>query len=156
MTASCTVLQEGAVLHLPEGSTEDASTEARTAQSMKLMGAVTAPVRDACPACTTGLAVTMQGGVCATFAAGQSQRVYRDDISCWVLRYLPPISGERSSPDDTWQPLHQDGAWRLERVPGAPFQAGDIEHGHCCKVLYCMPRTVDLECLRAPWLVPRH
>lgn len=117
--ACCTPLQQGAALHVPAASEEGSSSTAHNAHSTQRIGTLTAPVRDACPACTTGLAITAQGGVCATFASSVSRRPEHgvEDIACWQLQCSAPHC-EVTPAQETGVLQQQDGAWWLERVRG--------------------------------------
>lgn len=113
--ACCLPLQQGAEVHVPEPSAEDS-----TVHSTQHIGALTAPVRDTCPANTTGLAITAQGGVCASFSSSLSKRREHkcDDVACWKL-CCTSASIEASSLQDTLAMLQPDALWWLQPVPRA-------------------------------------
>jgi hypothetical protein len=115
----------GAILNVPEASGEGSTVSAHSAPPI---GSVTATVRDACPACTTGLVITAQGGVCATFAAAMSRRPEhsREEVACWQLTPSAVAEGASASDDPTATDSALQGSiackegvtWRLDRVQG--------------------------------------
>jgi hypothetical protein len=113
---ACCLPLKGAVLNIPEASKNGSTTAEQSIHNITRIGSVTAPVRDACPACTTGLVITAQGGVCATFASAMSQRPKhcREDVACWQLC----SSTASDSTVQATEGFHMKATWQLVRVHG--------------------------------------